>query len=204
MYKPNDNSAMPAHESGEPTSAKTERLHKAARPDRSHSLKSTPVHALDKFDLKILSILQKNADISMNELGKRVGLSHTPCWRRVKQLEDQGFINKRVALLNPNSLDLHVNVHAYITIRSHDQASLDAFEAAIQNVEEAIECYSTTGDKDYILRLLVKDVETYERLLKDKLVHLPNVASVNSAFALKQVKYTTEIPVKDYLTVPAT
>lgn len=201
MYKPNDNSASSPHDSSEAGSAKAERPVRASKQERSHVLKPPPMHALDKFDLKILGILQKSADISMNELGQRVGLSHTPCWRRVKQLEDQGYIQKRVALLNPGSLDLHVNVHAYITIKSHDKASLDAFEAAIQGVEEVIECYSTTGEKDYILRLLVKDVETYESLLKNKLVHLPNVGSVNSAFALKQVKYTTEIPVKDYLKV---
>ena len=149
---------------------------------------------LDKYDRKILLALQNNADISMADLGNLVGLSHTPCWRRVKRLEEQGYILKKVTLLDPEKLDLKVSVHAYITIKSHDEESLVAFETAVQEVSEIVECYSITGDKDYLLRMVVKSVDQYEKLLKNRLVHLPNVASVNSAFALKQVKYTTELP----------
>lgn len=152
---------------------------------------------LDKFDLQILQALQENADYSMHEIGERVGLSHTPCWRRVKKLEQSGLIKKRIALLDANALNLSVSVHAYITIKSHDEQSLNAFEQAVQNVPEIVECYSTTGDKDYLLRVIVSTVDAYEQLLKKQLVHLPNVASINSTFALKQVKYTTELPLPD-------
>ena len=151
---------------------------------------------LDNYDLKILEALQENADLSMSELGDKVGLSHTPCWRRMKRLEEDGFITKRVTLLNGNKLDLGVSVHAYITIKKHDEESLTAFESAVQNVKEIVECYSITGEKDYLLRIIVANVDRYERLLKNTIVHLPNVASVNSAFALKQVKYTTRLPLK--------
>jgi len=151
---------------------------------------------LDTFDQKILRALQINADISMSELGDKVGLSHTPCWRRVKKLQDDGYITKRVALLNPEKIDLNVNIHAYITIKKHDETSLLAFEASVQQVEEIVECYSVTGDKDYLLRIVARNVDHYENLLKKTLVHLPNVASVNSAFALKQIKYTTALPIK--------
>lgn len=149
---------------------------------------------LDNYDKKILKALQENAELSMADLGDKVGLSHTPCWRRVKRLEEDGFIKKRVTLLSADKLDLKVSVHAYITIKSHDEESLTAFESAVHEVEEIVECYSITGDKDYLLRMVVASVDAYEALLKKTLVHLPNVASVNSVFALKQVKYTTALP----------
>ena len=149
---------------------------------------------LDKFDRLILQALQENADLSMNDIGAQVGLSHTPCWRRIKKLEDIGLIQRRVTLLNARALDLNVSVHAYLTMKSHDETSLTAFEEAVQAVPHVVECYSTTGDKDYLLRVVVASVEAYETLLKKTLVHLPNVASINSTFPLKQVKYTTELP----------
>ena len=150
---------------------------------------------LDDYDRKILRVLQANADYSMSELGKLVGLSHTPCWRRIKRLEQEGFIRGKVTLLNAAKLSLGVTVHAYIIIKSHDEESLNAFESAVQDVKQIVECYSTSGDKDYVLRVVAENVDDYERLLKKTIVHLPNVASVNSTFALKQVKYTTEIPI---------
>ncbi len=150
---------------------------------------------IDELDRKILRALQQSADHSMAELGEKVGLSHTPCWRRIKRLESEGVIKGRVTLLDPAKLNLGVSVHAYLTIKSHDEQSLTAFESAVQEVDEIVECYSTTGDKDYLLRIAVNSVDHYERLLKRTLVHLPNVASVNSTFALKQVKYTTQLPI---------
>jgi len=150
--------------------------------------------SLDNYDTKILKALQENAELSMADLGDLVGLSHTPCWRRVKRLEEEGYIQKRVTLLSASKLDLNVSVHAYITIKSHDEESLLAFESAVQEVEEIVECYSITGEKDYLLRMVVANVDHYEKLLKKNLVHLPNVAAVNSVFALKQIKYTTALP----------
>ncbi len=155
-------------------------------------------HTLDKYDRLILKALQANAELSMNELGDMVGLSHTPCWRRVKRLEEAGFIVQRVTLLCPEKLDLSVTVLAYIIIESHDEQSLNAFETAVQDVHEIVECYSMTGDKDYVLRIVTPNVAAYERFLKQTLVHLPNVASVNSVFTLKKVKSTTELPLEAY------
>jgi Lrp/AsnC family transcriptional regulator len=149
---------------------------------------------LNEFDIKILRALQANADYSMAELGERVGLSHTPCWRRVKRLEAEGIIMGKVALLDPKKVELGVTVYAYITIKSHNEESLNSFESAVQETEDVVECYSTSGDKDYVLRVVVGSIEQYEHLLKQTLVHLPNVASINSTFALKQVKYTTQLP----------
>lgn len=149
---------------------------------------------IDDFDRKILRRLQDDADCSMAELGDAVGLSHTPCWRRVKRLEAEQIIEGKVVLLNPQKLNLGVTVYAYITIKRHDEKSLNAFESDVQRVDEIVECHSISGEKDYVLRIVVNSVEHYEQLLKKTLVHLDNVASVNSTFALKQVKYTTKLP----------
>ncbi|WNO10329.1 Lrp/AsnC family transcriptional regulator [Teredinibacter sp. KSP-S5-2] len=153
--------------------------------------------SFDQYDIKILSALQKNAGISMSDLGEAVGLSHTPCWRRVKRLEEEGYIRGRVTLLDPYKLNLAVTVHAYITIKKHDESSLNAFESSVTVVEEIVECYSITGDKDYLLKVVTSSVDHYEKLLKNTLVHLPNVDSVNSVFALKQIKYSTELPLNN-------
>jgi len=150
---------------------------------------------LDDIDRAILRALQQNADYSMADLGNLVGLSHTPCWRRLKHLEAEGIIDHKVTLLNATKLNLGVNVHAYITIKHHEQAALEAFEAAVTAIPEIVECYSTSGDKDYVLRVVVQSVEHYEKLMKTQLINLPNLGSINSAFALKQVKYTTQLPI---------
>jgi Lrp/AsnC family transcriptional regulator len=100
-----------------------------------------------------------------------------------------------VTLLDPKLLNLGVTVHAYITIKNHDASSLEAFEEMVQAIPEVVECYSTSGEKDYVLRVVVESVEHYERLMKQTLIHLPNIGSINSAFALKQVKFTTQLPI---------
>lgn len=150
---------------------------------------------LDEYDKKILRALQENADYSMADLGNIVGLSHTPCWRRLKRLETEGVIRGKVTLLDPKLLNLGVTVHAYITIKNHEATSLEAFENAVLAIPEVVECYSTSGEKDYVLRVVVESVEHYERLMKQTLIHLPNIGSINSAFALKQVKFTTQLPI---------
>jgi len=149
---------------------------------------------MDAFDLQILRELQADAEISMQELGERVGLSHTPCWRRVKKLEEAGVIRHRVTLLDPDQLNLAVNVFVQVSLGVQQEEALNAFEAAVQAIPEIVECYTVSGDRDFLLRVVVEDVTAYERLLKSTLVHLPEVANMSSTFALRQVKYTTELP----------
>ena len=148
----------------------------------------------DSFDLKILAELQQNADQSMQELGEKVGLSHTPCWRRVKRLQEQGVIRRRVTLLNAEQLRVAVNVFVNVTLRRHQENALNRFEDAVLDVPEIVECYTVSGDTDFLLRVVVEDVTAYEHLLKHTLVHLPEVGNLSSTFALRQVKYTTELP----------
>ncbi len=149
---------------------------------------------MDSFDLQILRELQANAEISMQELGEKVGLSHTPCWRRVKKLEEAGVIRERVTLLDPERLGLSVNVFVQVSLGVQQEEALNQFEDAVQMIPEIVECYTISGDRDFMLRVVVEDVSAYERLLKRTLVHLPEVANLSSTFALRQVKYTTELP----------
>ncbi len=149
---------------------------------------------LDNFDIKILRELQQNAEISMQELGERVGLSHTPCWRRVKRLETDGVIKKKVTLLDGDSLHLAVNVFVHVTLRNHQDDGLTLFENSVQSIPEIVECYTVSGDRDFLLRVVVADVAAYEHLLKHTLINLPGVDNLSSTFALRQVKYTTEYP----------
>ena len=151
---------------------------------------------LDKFDREILRVLQKDATVSMAELSQRVGLSHTPCWRRVKRLESDGIIKRKVTLLDGKKLNLGVSVFIYVTLKNHDEESLNSFEAAVQHIPEVVECHTTSGEKDYLLKVVVESIEEYEHLLKSKLTHLPCVDHLSSTFALKQVKNTTELPIK--------
>ena len=151
---------------------------------------------LDTFDLHILRELQADSELSMQVLGERVGLSHTPCWRRIKHLEAKGIIRHRVTLLDAEQLNLSVNVFVHVTLKSQDEDALNSFEDAVQNVDEIVECYTVSGDKDFLLRVIVEDVSAYERLLKSTLVHLPSVGNMSSTFALRQVKYTTELPIQ--------
>ncbi|MDE0658630.1 MAG: Lrp/AsnC family transcriptional regulator [Gammaproteobacteria bacterium] len=152
------------------------------------------VTTLDPIDRRILVELQESADMSMQELGERVGLSHTPCWRRVRRLERDGIITRRVALLNAKQLGLAVDVFVNVNLRRHQENALNRFEEAVQDIPEIVECYTVSGETDFMLRVVVSDVSAYERLLKATLVHLPEVGNLTSTFALRQVKYTTALP----------
>jgi Lrp/AsnC family transcriptional regulator len=150
---------------------------------------------MDDVDLKILRVLQEDASISMVDLATRIGLSHTPCWRRVKQLEESGAIKGRAVLLDPVVMGLAVNVLANIRLRAHDEATLEAFERAARERPEIMECFTMGGESDYAIRVVVGSIDEYEHLLKKVLLHFPGVASINSHFALKCVKNTTRLPI---------
>ncbi len=150
---------------------------------------------MDKVDRRILSLLQSEAEISITELSERIGLSQTPCWRRVKKLESDGVISGRTVVLNPLALGLSVNVFASLKLRQHDEATLDALEAAAKERPEIVECFSMSGESDYILRIVIHGIGAYEQFLKKVLLHFPGVASVNSSFALKCIKLTTRLPI---------
>jgi Lrp/AsnC family leucine-responsive transcriptional regulator len=148
----------------------------------------------DVTDRKILKILQDDAGISNVELARRVALSPSPCLRRVQQLEELGVIRRRVTLLEPAAMGLAVSVFVQVSLEKQVDRALRTFEKTVLERPEVMECYLMTGDADYLLRVVVPDISTYERFVLDHLTRISSVARIRSSFALKQVKYTTALP----------
>jgi Lrp/AsnC family transcriptional regulator, leucine-responsive regulatory protein len=150
--------------------------------------------ALDRIDTRILTELQTNGRLSITELADRVGLSASPCLRRVKLLEERGIITGYVAVVDQNRVGLQVNVFASIRLERQREEELERFNAAVSQWPEVMECYLMTGTRDYLMRIVVGSLGDYERFIKDKLSRLDGVASIESSFALSRVKHTTVVP----------
>ena len=148
----------------------------------------------DKKDLRILEILQEQARISNSDLAQHVGLSPSPCWRRVRALEDAGVIQQYVALISAKSVGLPINVFATVTLDKQIESALEAFETSVTKRPEVMECYLMTGEFDYLLRVVVPDLEAYEHFLLEHLTRIKGIASIKSSFSLKQVCYKTTLP----------
>jgi len=153
-----------------------------------------PMQALDRIDRKILAALQDDARLTNADLAEKVGLSPSPCLRRVKALEVAGVIRRYATLIDPAAVNLPVSVFVSVTLERQVEERLEAFEAAVVERPEVLECYLMTGEADYLLRVVVADLAAYERFLKDHLTRIPGVASIKSSFALKQVRYNTALP----------
>ena len=151
---------------------------------------------LDKFDRNILNALQQDGRISNVDLAQRVNLSESACLRRVRALEQSGFIERYVALLDQKHLGLSGTVFVHIALRREEQSELAAFESAIQEIPEVMECYLMTGEFDYLLRLVVSDMADFERLHNDAITRLPGVARVNSSVAIRTVRKTAQLPIE--------
>ncbi len=151
---------------------------------------------LDTFDLRILQALQQQSDISVQALSEQVGLSHTPCWRRIKRLREAGVLGANVALVDAKKVGLGVTVFVHAKLNSHDEQVLADFEAEAIAMEEVIQCYIMSGDMDYLLRVVVPSIEQYELTLKRRLVRLPGVQSLNSSFALRELKNNHQLPLQ--------
>ncbi len=149
---------------------------------------------LDATDWKILARLQDNARLSNVELARAVNLSPSPCLARVRRLEESGLIGRYVTLLDALTLGLTVSVFIQVRLERQIEKALELFEAAIAERPEVMECYLMTGDSDYMLRVMVSDVQALERFIVDFLAKIPGVGNLKSSFALKQVKYKTALP----------
>lgn len=149
---------------------------------------------LDAIDRKILENLQADGRMSIADLAAKVGLSPSPCLRRVRNLEKAGVISRYVAVLDQRAVGLPVSVFVSIKLEKQRQESLDRFEKAIQRWPEILECYLMTGSRDYWLRVVVPDLDAYERFVKQKLTRIEGIASIESSFALQQVKYSNVLP----------
>ncbi len=155
-------------------------------------------HTLDRIDRHILSILQENARISVTDLSERVGLSPTPCGRRLKQLEDSGLIERQVALLDQRKAGLPMTVLVQVSLEAQTQEKLHAFEEEIAALPEVMECYLITGSAaDYVLKIVVPDLDRYQQLLLNKLTGLPGVRSIISNFVLRQPVRKTALPLDE-------
>lgn len=149
---------------------------------------------LDQIDYKILHYLQNDGRMSNAGLADAVGLSSSPCLRRVKSLESEGVIMQYVALVDAKAVGLPINTFVNVSLRSQERSNLVDFESHIASYEEVQECYLMTGPFDYTLRVVAPDLEAYERFLADKLTQIKGVANIQSSFTLKQVVYRTELP----------
>ena len=148
---------------------------------------------IDRLDRKILQILQEDATIPVAEIGRRVGLSTTPCWRRIQKLEEDGVILRRVAILDPRKVNAKVTVFVSITTSQHNEEWLKRFAEVIRDFPEVVEFYRMSGQVDYLLRVVVPDIEAYDVFYK-RLIAKIDIADVSSAFAMEQIKFATTLP----------
>jgi Lrp/AsnC family transcriptional regulator len=148
---------------------------------------------LDRFDYAILGALQVDGTLSVAELADKVGLSATPCWKRLKRLEQEGYLERRVAIINRRKAGLPVTVFVSVRTSQHDEKWLARFAAAVVALPEVQEFHRMSGDVDYLLKVVTTDIEGYDRFYK-KLIKAAQLSGVSSAFSMEQIKYTTCLP----------
>jgi Lrp/AsnC family transcriptional regulator len=150
---------------------------------------------LDPYERKILRELQADASLTTAGVAERVGLSASPCWRRIDRLEREGFIRRRVALVDRRKVGLNAQIFAQVKLNAHGRANLDEFSEAIRAFPEVLDAYVLMGSMDFMLRIVAKDIEAYERFFFDQLSRLPGVQEINSTVALSEIKSTSELPI---------
>lgn len=147
----------------------------------------------DQTDRRILDLLQQDATLSVQDIADRINLTVSPCWRRIQNLEQKGFIERRVALLNREKLSLGIDVFVFIKTNEHNDHWLQTFSDALSELPEVCEAYRMSGDVDYLLRVVVKSIEDYDAFYK-RLVSKVKLSDVSSSFAMERMKYTTALP----------
>jgi len=150
--------------------------------------------SLSPIDRKILRLLQHNADLSAAEIADKVELSQSPCWRRIHRMQEEGLIERKVALLNPALLGFSITVFVNIKLSAHGRNNLTEFEEEIVGYPQVLECFTMAGGSDYLLKVVAKDIASYERFLRDQLLQRPHVLEAHSNIAMSEVKRTTELP----------
>lgn len=148
---------------------------------------------MDSIDRKLLSLLQDDASMPLQDVAARVGLSVNPCWRRIKRMESEGIIRARVAVLDPEKVGLNVTVFVRIKIREHSPEWVQRFASAIRSIAEIAECHRMGGDVDYMLKVIVADIAGYDRVYKELIAKVPGLADVSALFSMERIKYTTKI-----------
>jgi Lrp/AsnC family transcriptional regulator len=151
------------------------------------------MNTLDHYDYAILGALQVDGSLSVAELAQKVGLSSTPCWKRLKRLEEDGYLERRVAIVNRRKAGLPVTVFVSVRTSQHDDKWLARFAQAVEALPEVQEFHRMSGDIDYLLKVVTTDIEGYDRFYK-KLIKAAQLSGVSSAFSMEQIKYTTALP----------
>lgn len=151
---------------------------------------------LSPADRKILAILQQDASLPISEIAARVGLSQTPCWKRIKRLEEEGYIKQRVALLDRERLDLGVTVFAAVRTTQHNVEWLEAFAQGVSQIPEIVEVYRMSGEVDYLLKIVARDIADYDRIYRELTTVAP-LHDVSSSFAMQEIKSTTRLPIEE-------
>jgi Lrp/AsnC family transcriptional regulator len=155
---------------------------------------SNPV--LDDVDLRILDALQKDSSLSTSDLAEAVGLSQSPCWRRLSRLKAAGYIRAQVTLLDGEKLGLNTVVFASVRLSAHGRVNLTEFSEAIRRFPEVVECHAIMGPFDFLLRIVTRDVRAYEQFVFGRLSTLPTVQEINSTMTLSEIKSTTALPLR--------
>lgn len=148
----------------------------------------------DAMDAKILALIQEDAGLSVAEVAERIGLSSSPCWRRIKRMEEAGVIVGRATLLDREKLGLNFEVYATLKLSLPTKENLDAFEAAIRTWPEVVQCATVTGEADYVMRVITRDMHAFDDFLRDKLLSLGLVSNVQSRIVIRGVKNSTAVP----------
>ncbi|PAU58797.1 AsnC family transcriptional regulator [Pseudomonas sp. PIC25] len=151
--------------------------------------------ALDNFDRRILALLQEDASLSTAEIAERVGLSQSPCWRRIQRLKEEGVVRGQVTLLDRRKVGLNAQIFAQVKLNAHGRSNLTEFAEAMRGFPEVLECHVLMGTVDFMLRIVTRDIEAYERFFFEKLSQVPGIQEVNSIVALSEIKSTTALPV---------
>ncbi|MDJ0776980.1 MAG: Lrp/AsnC family transcriptional regulator [Gammaproteobacteria bacterium] len=154
---------------------------------------------LSATDLQILGLLQRDASLTAAEIAERVNLSPSPCWRRINRLEQGGYIERRVALLDGEKLGLDLVVFSRVSLARNDEEALVSFEDRVRRFPEVVECYTVTGSADYFLKIVTRDIKHYDRFLRRQLLQIPEVGDISSNVAVTRIKYTTELPIESRL-----
>ena len=149
---------------------------------------------LDSIDAKILELIQQDASLPVAEIADKVGLSSSPCWRRIKRMEEAGVISKRVTLLNAEAVGLAFEVYAAVKLQLPSKENLERFEAAVEKLPEVVECATVTGAVDYVLRIITPDLQSYDHFIRERVLSLQLVSDVQSRIVIRKVKSTTALP----------
>jgi len=149
---------------------------------------------LDAYDRRILELLQADASLSSAQIAERVGLSQSPCWRRIQRLKEEGVIRGQVTLLDRKKVGLNTQIFAEVKLNAHGRSNFTEFTEAIRGFPEVLECYVLMGAVDFLLRIVTSDIEAYERFFFEKLSNVPGIQEVNSIVALSEIKSTTSLP----------